>query len=98
MIPVHDTYQIKMRDGKLLFVEITLTEDDKGDYASVQRVIMDRIFKSIKEQGYAAKDMEMCMPINSTDPGAREVIKTTKNAMERLNDYFKNGGDVPDKE
>ncbi len=98
MIPIHDTYQIKMRDGKFIFVEVTLTESDKGDYAKLQTITMDRIFRSIKEQGYAAKDMEMCMPINSTDPAAREVIKATKDGMERLNEYFKNGGEPPTKE
>jgi len=98
MNPIHDTYQIKMRDGKLMFVEITLTETDRGDYASLQRTITERIFKSIKEQGYAAKDMELCIPINSTDPEAREVINNSKSGMERLNEFFKNGGDAPEKE
>ncbi len=101
MTPIHDTYQIKMKDGKLLFVEITFTEDnitDSDDYAGYQRMTMETIYKSVKEQGYAAKDIELAIPINSTDPAARDVIKATSDAMSRLNEFFKNGGDAPDKE
>ena len=90
-----------MRDGKLLFVEITLTEEDKNThpgYAGYQRLVMERLFKSVKESGYAAKDIEVMMPINSTDPAAREAIKASGDAMERLNEFFKRGGDTPDKE
>ncbi len=90
-----------MRDGKLLFVEITLTKEDSDSnpgYAGYQRIVMERIFKSVKESGYAAKDIEMMMPINSTDPAAREAIKSVGDGMERLNEFFKNGGDQPDKE
>jgi hypothetical protein len=101
MTPIHDTYQLKMRDGKIIFVEITITEADKDTspgYAGYQRLVMERIFKSVKESGYAAKDIEIFMPINSTDPAARDAIKASGNAMERLKEFFKKGGDQPDKE
>jgi hypothetical protein len=95
---VHDTYQIVFKDGNITFVEVAITEKDNGNYAFVQNVIMNRIFKSLKEQGYEAKDVDMIVPINSTDPEAREVIRETRSAMERLDDFFKNGGDLPDGE
>lgn len=101
MMPIHDTYQLKMKDGKFLYVEITLTQEDADanpGYAGYQRLIMERIFKSVKENGYAAKDIEIMMPINSTDPQARAAIKDSAGGIQRLNDFFKLGGDKPDKE
>lgn len=101
MNPIHDTYQLKMKDGTLLFVEITLTEDDavaNPGFGGYQRLIMERIFKSVRENGFTALDIESMIPINSTDPEAREVIRNSSGAMKRLGDFFKLGGEEPEKE
>ena len=101
MTPIHDTYQLKMKDGTILFVEITLTEMDSirnPGMAGYQRLIMERIFKSVKENGFTALDVESMIPINSTDPEAREVIRNSSGAMKRLDDFFKLGGEEPEKE
>jgi hypothetical protein len=101
MNPIHDTYQLKMRDGSLLFVEIALTEADSRKYpgmAGFQRLVMERIFKSVKENGYSALDIESMIPINSTDPEARKIIRESGDGMKRLGDFFKLGGDTPERE
>lgn len=101
MNTIHDTYEIKMRDGKILFVEVSLTQEDANsnpEIAGYQKLLMSRIFSSVKESGYNAVDIEVIMPINSTDPKAREVINNSIGGMKRLGDFFKLGGEAPDKE
>ena len=95
MKPIHDTYHLKMRDGKFLYVEITLTQEDADNnpgYEGYQKIVMERIINSVKDNGYAAKDIEIMMPINSTDPKARESINDSDGEIQRLNKLFKGRG------
>lgn len=88
---IHDTYQITMKDGSTFFIEC-----DVNDVSKANKEIMEKVFATIKEKGYAARDLDIVKPVMSTDPAIREQIRNMGNVMDRLQQFFKMGGDLPE--
>lgn len=88
---IHDTYQITMKDGSTFFIEC-----DVNDVSKANKEIMEKIYATIKEKGYTARDLSIVKPVMSTDPDIREQIRNMGDVMDRMQQFFRMGGDLPE--